>query len=100
MTDKVVLTIDLTPEENQQVEQAAHQQGYKTPAEYVHALVADAIKPLTARDLLKMRPEACQQILRAMAADAEADYRQDSSLTDFEAFGEDDLYDETPLRWQ
>jgi hypothetical protein len=96
MTHKVSLTIDLTPEENQQIENLARQQGYKTSAEYVHALVSDALKPLSAQELLKLPRQERQQILRDMALEAETEYRQDRSLTDFEAFAEDDLYDETP----
>jgi hypothetical protein len=43
VVDKIALTIDLTPEESQQIEAAARQQGYETSAAYVHALVTDAI---------------------------------------------------------
>ena len=39
MSDKTVLVIDLTPEERQQIEALAHQRGYKTPTEYVRALI-------------------------------------------------------------
>jgi hypothetical protein len=91
-----MLTIHLTAEEQQRVEALARQQGYTTPAEYVQALVADAIKPLTARDLLKLPLAERQKILRTMVMEAEGDYRQDPSLTAVEAFGEDDLYDEIP----
>ena len=43
MADKIALTIDLTPEESRRIEAVARQQGYETPAEYVHALVSEAI---------------------------------------------------------
>jgi len=39
VSDRVELTIDLTPEEHQQIEELAHQRGYNTPAEYVRALI-------------------------------------------------------------
>jgi len=39
MTDKVMLTIEITPEERKQLETLAHRRGYKTPEEYVHALI-------------------------------------------------------------
>lgn len=43
MTDKITLTIDLTPEENQRIEDLAHQSGFETPADYVHALVSNVL---------------------------------------------------------
>jgi hypothetical protein len=33
------LIIDVTPEERHQIEALAHQRGYKTPTEYVRALI-------------------------------------------------------------
>ena len=39
MSDKVELTLDLTPEEHQQIEARAHQRGYDTPVDYVRALI-------------------------------------------------------------
>lgn len=90
------LVINLTPDEQRRIEAIAHLQGFESPADFVHALVSDALKPLTATDLLKLPLEKRQAYLKAMAVEAESDYRQDHSLTDFEAFSEDDLYDETP----
>lgn len=97
MAGEILLTISLTPDEKKRVEDKARQLGYETPTEYVHALVlSDAVKRLSARDLLKMHPDEQRNILEKMAIEAENDYRYNPSLTDFEAFGEDDLYDETP----
>jgi hypothetical protein len=39
MSDKVVLTIDFTPEERQRIEERAHQQGYEALGDYVRALI-------------------------------------------------------------
>lgn len=44
--------------------------------------------------LLSAPPETRQRILAVAAARAEALYRSDPDLTDFEAFGEEDLYDD------
>lgn len=46
----------------------------------------------TAAELRKMPAAQRDAILRASAALAEADYRNDPALTAFEAFGKDDLY--------
>jgi hypothetical protein len=40
--------------------------------------------------------EERERILAEQAALAEEEYRTNPDLTDFEAFGEDDLYDEYP----
>ncbi len=96
MTDKIALKIDLTPEESQSIAQKARAHGYETPAEYVHALVADAIKPLTARELLQLPLDERNKILEAMAIEAANDPDYMRTLAETEAFGEDDLYNETP----
>jgi hypothetical protein len=49
-------------------------------------------KHWTATELLAMPPDQRDAILEAAAAMAESDYRNDPELTDFEAFGPDDLY--------
>ena len=46
----------------------------------------------TATELRKLSPEQRDAILEAAAACAEEAYRNDAALTDFEAFGKDDLY--------
>ena len=46
----------------------------------------------TAAELRGLPAEQRDAILRAAAAKAEADYRNDPELTAFEAFGEGDLY--------
>lgn len=46
----------------------------------------------TASELRKLPPAERAVILQEAAALAEADYRDDVSLTAFEAFGEDDLH--------
>jgi predicted DNA-binding antitoxin AbrB/MazE fold protein len=51
---------------------------------------------LSARDLLKMPVEERSRIMALAAARAEECYQNDSALTDFEAYSEHDLYDETP----
>ena len=96
MTDKITLTIDLTPEESQRVEGVARAQGYDTPAEYIHALVADAIKTITASELLKLPREERNKILAAMAAEAANDPEYLLTLEEFDVLDEADFYDETP----
>jgi len=39
MTDKVVLTIDLTPEDRQRIEELAQRRGYNAASDYLLALV-------------------------------------------------------------
>jgi hypothetical protein len=46
----------------------------------------------TAKELRGMPPSERDAILRAAAKRAEADYRGDRKLTDFEAFGKEDLH--------
>jgi hypothetical protein len=46
----------------------------------------------TAAELRKLPPEERDRILESAAALAEEEYRQDPTLTAFEAFGKDDLY--------
>jgi hypothetical protein len=43
-------------------------------------------------ELRRLPADQREAILRAAAAKAEEDYRRDLSLTDFEAFGKDDLH--------
>ena len=52
-------------------------------------------KPLSAAELRKLPPEERDAILAAQAALAEAEYRTNADLTDFEAFGEEDMYGES-----
>jgi hypothetical protein len=49
----------------------------------------------TASEIRKLSPEQRNLILEAAAKCAEKDYRNDLALTDFNAFGEDDLYGES-----
>ncbi len=51
---------------------------------------------MPARDLMKLPPAERNRILEAQAARAEASYRTDSLLTDFEALDDRDLYDRIP----
>jgi hypothetical protein len=46
----------------------------------------------TARELRKLPPSERDAVLAAAAALAENEYRTNAQLTDFEAFGEDDLH--------
>jgi hypothetical protein len=46
----------------------------------------------TAAELRQLPPEQRDAILAAAAEAAETDYRLDSALTAFEAFGEEDLH--------
>lgn len=48
----------------------------------------------TASEIRKLSSEQCNLILEAAAKRAEEDYRNNLDLTDFNAFGEDDLYDD------
>ena len=52
-------------------------------------------KNWTAAELRKLPPDQRDAILAAAAALAEDLYRNDPQLTDFEAFGEEDLYGES-----
>jgi len=49
----------------------------------------------TATELLRLTPEERDVILAQMAAEAEALYRDNPELTDFEAFGPRDLFTES-----
>ena len=51
---------------------------------------------ISARELLRMPIEERNRIMAEAAARAEKDYRSDPDLTGFEAYGEHDIYDETP----
>lgn len=51
---------------------------------------------LSAGELLKLPGKERERILTRAVAEAEAVYRTDRELTDFEAFAEADLYDDTP----
>ena len=53
-------------------------------------------KPLTARDLLRLPLDEQDRLLEEAAIKAEPYYRNDPDLTDFEAFGDKDFFDETP----
>ena len=46
----------------------------------------------TAAELRKLSPTQRDQILEAAAALAEQEYRNDTALTAFDAFGKDDIY--------
>ena len=53
---------------------------------------AKKLRSWTAAELRKLPPAQRDAILEAAAALAEEDYRNDSQLTAFEAFGKDDLH--------
>jgi hypothetical protein len=44
MSDKIALTIDVTPEEHQRITDLAHQHGFDSPGEYLLSLV-DVVEP-------------------------------------------------------
>ena len=50
----------------------------------------------SAIELMKLPIKERLRILASTAAEAEAIYSNDKRLTDFEAFGEDDLYEMAP----
>jgi len=50
----------------------------------------------SAVELMKLPLKERLKILACIATEAEVLYANDKRLTDFEAFGEDDLYDTTP----
>ena len=52
---------------------------------------------LSASELRKLPPDERAAILQAQAALAEAHYRRDPELTDFEAFAEVDLHVDGPI---
>jgi len=51
--------------------------------------------PITARSLRQLGPAARQALLEAAAASAEREYRSNTELTAFEAFGREDLHGES-----
>jgi hypothetical protein len=53
-------------------------------------------RPWTAAELRKLPPDERDAILARQAAALEDDYRNDPTLTDFEAFGDEDLYVDGP----
>ena len=57
--------------------------------------VVDPRRRLSVSELQKLPIKERNAILEVQAALAEPIYRQDPRLTDFEAFGEDDLYGES-----
>jgi hypothetical protein len=52
-------------------------------------------KKWTAKELRQLPADERDAVLKAAAALAEELYRNNPALTDFEAFGEDDLYGES-----
>ena len=50
----------------------------------------------TAAELMKLPRAARERILAAQVAAAAEEYHTNPDLAEFEAFGEDDLYDEYP----
>lgn len=52
-------------------------------------------KVQSARDIVRLPKQERDAILRTAAKKAEKEYRDNTSLTSFDAFSEDDLYDET-----
>ena len=61
----------------------------------VTRLVVEPRQRLSVSELRKLPLKERNAILEAQAAVAEPIYRQDPRLTDFEAFGEDDLHGES-----
>ncbi len=57
-----------------------------------HDVQGGTTKRWKASELRKLPPHQRDAILKAAAARAEEDYCNDRDLTDFEAFGKDDLY--------
>ncbi len=57
-----------------------------------HQTTTGTAKRWKASELRKLPAEQRDAILEAAAIRAEEDYRNDPELTDFEAFGKDDLY--------
>ncbi len=49
----------------------------------------------SAMELMKLPRDERRRILEQAAVDAREEYENNKSLTDFEAFGDTDLYDET-----
>ena len=50
---------------------------------------------LDPRELMKLPRDERRRILAQAAAEAEEEYRNNAELTDFDAFGDGDLHDET-----
>jgi hypothetical protein len=83
-----------SPEEREQQTRVEH-----PPTDGVNAMNPDSSSLLgknwTAAELRKLPAEQRDAIMEAAAAVAEAIYRDNPELTDFEAFDEDDLYGES-----
>jgi hypothetical protein len=69
MSDKVTLTIDLTPEEHQRIELLAQQHGYDTPGEYLLSLVESDDEP-TKAELLEELREGMQAAIKGQTIPA------------------------------
>jgi predicted DNA-binding protein len=77
MTSNDTLVIDVTPEERERIEALAHQRGYKTPTEYVRALIES--------DSADMRDQAYFWSETWQAGEREAD--EDIAAGRVETFG-------------
>ena len=51
---------------------------------------------VSAQDVLKLSAKDREELLARAAAQAEQEYMDNKGLTDFEAYGEEDLCDDTP----
>lgn len=70
MTDKVVLTIAISPEERKRIEEVAHERGYSAPEDYVLALIESDLE--TEADQAYFETEAWQAGERKTDADIAA----------------------------
>jgi hypothetical protein len=64
MSDKVTLTIDLTPEEHQRIELLAQEHGYDTLGEYLLSLVEDDDDEPNKAQLLEELREGMQAAIK------------------------------------
>jgi hypothetical protein len=103
------MSVDITEESILDALHKVPRESWSRVLEFLHHMEppvgppSEATEPKhwTATELLAMPPAQRDAILEAAAAMAESDYRNDPELTDFEAFGPDDLYvddDDTPTR--
>jgi hypothetical protein len=58
----------------------------------INTVTIEAGRRWKASELRKLPPEQRDAVLEAAAIQAESDYRNDPTLTAFDAFGQDDLY--------
>lgn len=84
MTDKVVLTIDLTPEDRQRIEELAQKRGYNAASDYLLALVEADELLANDDDEIDIRAELKEGLRQALEGETvplESLWEDDDELT-------------------